>query len=101
MLTTWRMEDVAAGGSWGGAGVARRCALEPSQGCAARVGVAGRGGPGRRRPSGVWWGRGVLTRPDLAVPAGVLVLGLVAWRRWAVVAVVGAAVALPWHLFAW
>lgn len=58
------------------------------------------------RSGGWWWvgvlcGAAVLTRPDLLVPAVVLVLGCVARRRWLLVFTVGAAVALPWHLWAW
>jgi hypothetical protein len=75
--------------------------LETYLGITALVGVARYAVAGRPLVTGVLCGMAVLTRPDLAVPAGVLVLGLVVWRRWAVVAVVGAAVALPWHLFAW
>lgn len=75
--------------------------LETYLGVTALVGVARYAVAGRPLATGLLCGLAVLTRPDLAVPAGVLVLGLVAWHRWAVVAVVGAAVALPWHLFAW
>ena len=64
--------------------------LETYLGVTALVGVARYAVAGRPLATGVLCGLAVLTRPDLAVPAGVLVLGLVAWRRWAVVAVVGA-----------
>src|SRR5262245_37678968 len=75
--------------------------LETYLGVTALVGVARYAVVGRPLVTGVLCGLAVLTRPDLAVPAGVLVVGLVAWRRWAVVAVVGAGVVLPWYLFAW
>src|SRR5947209_11731200 len=74
--------------------------LETYLGVTVLVGVARYAVAGRPLATGVLCGLAVLTRPDLAVPAGVLVLGLVAWRRWARVAAVGAAVALPWPLFA-
>lgn len=75
--------------------------LETYLGVTVLVGVARYAVAGRQLATGVLCGLAVLTRPDLAVPAGVLVLGLVAWRRWALVAAVGAAVVLPWHVFAW
>lgn len=50
---------------------------------------------------GLLCGLAVLVRPDMAVPAGLLVLVLLPWRRWMPVASVAALVCLPWHVFSW
>lgn len=79
--------------------------LETYLGCAVLTGVARYAVAGRPVLVGVLCGAAVLTRPDLAVPAAVLVLGVLSagrgLRRWALVLPVAAAVALPWHFWAW
>jgi hypothetical protein len=71
------------------------------------VGVARYAADRRAVPAGIVTGLAVLTRPDLALPAVVLVAVLfLAWSprrpRRAVTAVgVGALVALPWHVWSW
>ena len=86
--------------------------LEAYLGAAVLLGLALAALDGRVAPTGVLCGLAVLTRPDLAVPAAVLALGLLAApasrhraprRLVALGAVVGLAalVALPWHVWSW
>jgi hypothetical protein len=83
--------------------------LEAYLGAAVLLGLALAALGGRVVVTGVLCGLAVLTRPDLAVPAAVLALGLLAApttprRRFgALAAVVGLAalVALPWHVWSW
>ncbi len=75
--------------------------LETLLGVALLVGITRYAMAGRPVVAGVICGLAVLCRPDLAVPAGVLVLVLLPGRRWALVAGMAGLVALPWHLFAW
>ena len=81
--------------------------METYLGLAVLVGVARYALDGRAMATGVLCGLAVLTRPDLAVPAGVLVLGLLVsraprrLRAAGMVAGVAALVALPWHVFSW
>ncbi|GAA4868336.1 hypothetical protein [Actinomycetospora straminea] len=71
------------------------------------VGVARYAAARRAVATGVVTGLSVLTRPDLVLPAVVLVvvLFLVAaprsWRRTLVALGVGALVTLPWHVWSW
>jgi hypothetical protein len=81
--------------------------METYLGVAVLVGVARFALDRRLAPTGVLCGLAVLTRPDLAVPAGVLVAGLLLLqtprrlRTVGMVAGVAALVALPWHVFSW
>lgn len=77
--------------------------METYLGAAVLVGVARFAVDGRLVATGVLCGLAVLTRPDLAVPAGALVLGLLMRRPRAVCVAAGVAalVALPWHVFSW
>jgi len=83
--------------------------LEAYLGAAVLLGLALAALGGRVAATGVLCGLAVLTRPDLAVPAGVLALGLLAAptaprRRLAALGVVvglAALVALPWHVWSW
>jgi hypothetical protein len=76
-------------------------------GVAVLVGVGRYALDGRSVATGVLCGLAVLTRPDLVVPAGMLVVGLLALgaprrlRVTGMVAGVAALVALPWHMFSW
>ncbi|GAA4811507.1 hypothetical protein GCM10023200_56650 [Actinomycetospora chlora] len=71
------------------------------------VGVARFAAARRVVPTGILTGLAVLTRPDLVLPAAVLVLVLFLARtprspRGAVLSLlVGALVALPWHVWSW
>jgi len=81
--------------------------MESWLGVAVLVGVARWALDGRLVATGVLCGLAVLTRPDLAVPAGVLVAGLLVpgvprrLHAAGMVAGVAALVALPWHVFSW
>ncbi|MEB3369822.1 hypothetical protein [Saccharopolyspora mangrovi] len=81
--------------------------METYLGIAILLGIARCALQGKRWPAAVLWGLAVLVRPDLVVPAGVL-LALLLWphlsRKWlglVQAAAVGALIALPWHLFSW
>lgn len=71
------------------------------------VGVARYAAVRRAVPAGIVTGLAVLTRPDLALPAAVLVVVLFVARgprepRRALLALgIGALVALPWHVWSW
>jgi hypothetical protein len=81
--------------------------METYLGVAVLLGVGWASLSGRTAATGVLCGLAVLCRPDLVVPAAALALGLRQKRgtgRVRVlgrVAVVAAAVALPWHVFSW
>lgn len=81
--------------------------METYLGVAVLVGVARFALDRRLVATGVLGGLAVLTRPDLAVPAGVLVVGLLVLqapqrlRAVGMVAGVATLVALPWHMFSW
>ncbi|GAA4855045.1 hypothetical protein GCM10023201_56450 [Actinomycetospora corticicola] len=80
--------------------------LEAYLGATVLVAVCLAASGGRVVLTGLGVGLAVLTRPDLAVPAGVLALALVLVARRRVVtlaaaALVAAAVALPWHVWSW
>ncbi|WP_214401912.1 ArnT family glycosyltransferase [Pseudonocardia lacus] len=83
--------------------------LEAYLGAAVLLGLAQAALGGRVVVTGVLCGLAVLTRPDLAVPAAVLALGLLTapktrWRRvggLAAAAGLAALVALPWHVWSW
>lgn len=71
------------------------------------VAVARYGAARRPVATGIVMGLGVLTRPDLVLPAVVLVAVLFlaaaprAWREALVAVGVGALVTLPWHVWSW
>lgn len=115
-----RRVDVAPAGGWLAVAVigtspvlTATIGLEAYLGAAVLLGLALAALGGRVATTGVLCGLAVLTRPDLAVPAAVLALGLLAAptarhrsprRRLAALgAVVGLAalVALPWHVWSW
>jgi hypothetical protein len=121
-----RRVDVAPAGGWLAVAViatspvlTATIGLEAYLGAAVLLGLALAALGGRAVSTGVLCGLAVLTRPDLAVPAAVLALGLLvapapAPRRHAaparpprrVLALVGAVglaavVALPWHAWSW
>ncbi|MEJ2870389.1 hypothetical protein WCD74_21645 [Actinomycetospora sp. OC33-EN08] len=83
--------------------------LEACLGAVVLLGIAVAATSGRVVLTGLLCGAAVLTRPDLAVPAAVLALGIVIvsgrprrfLRDLAVVVGVAALVALPWHVFSW
>jgi hypothetical protein len=83
--------------------------LEAYLGAAVLLGLALAALGGRVVATGLLCGAAVLTRPDLAVPAAVLALGLLASpvpprRRPAALGVaagLAALVALPWHVWSW
>jgi len=71
------------------------------------VGVARYAADRRAVPAGIVTGLAVLTRPDLALPAVVLVAVLFlaraprAWRGALLAVAVGVLVTLPWHVWSW
>lgn len=81
--------------------------METFLGVAVLVGVARYTVDDRTVATGVLCGLAVLTRPDLAMPAGVLVLVLLRrpsgrkWSQFGRLALVAALVAVPWHLLSW
>jgi hypothetical protein len=75
--------------------------LETYLGAALLVAVAHYTVAGRPVVTGALCGLAVLCRPDLAVPVGVLVVGLLPARRWPSTAGVAVLVAAPWHLWSW
>lgn len=77
--------------------------LETLLGAAVLVGVARYAAAGRPVVAGVLCGLAVLTRPDLAVPAGVLALALLLprWRSAGITSGVAAVTVLPWHMLSW
>lgn len=79
--------------------------LETYLGAAVLVGVARYAAGGRAVAAGVLVGVAVLVRPDLAVPAAVLAVGLLVRaggaRAGLGALLVAAATAAPWHVFAW
>ena len=111
-----RRVDVASAGGWLAVSVigtspvlTATIGLEAYLGAAVLLGLALAALGGRVAATGVLCGLAVLTRPDLAVPAAVLALGLLAAptaprRRFAPLGVVvglAALVALPWHVWSW
>jgi hypothetical protein len=107
-----RRTDVAPAGGWLAVAVigtspvlTATVGLEAYLGAAVLLGLAVAAFSGRVVATGLLCGLAVLTRPDLAVPAAVLALGLLAAHRriWTLPAVVGlaAVVALPWHVWSW
>lgn len=81
--------------------------METFLGIAVLTGVARYALDGRRVATGVLCGAAVLTRPDLAVPAAVIALGILVVGRLrpvrtaATIAAIVTATVLPWHLFSW
>ncbi|MEB3369613.1 hypothetical protein [Saccharopolyspora mangrovi] len=75
--------------------------LETYLGVAALTGVARYAVEGRVVGVAVLAGLALLTRLDLVVPAAMLIFGMLPWRRWLSVAVIGAMVVAPWHLWSW
>ncbi|MDF3051478.1 MAG: hypothetical protein K0R87_3116 [Pseudonocardia sp.] len=111
-----RRVDVPPSGGWLAVSVvatspvlAATVGLEAYLGAAVLVALALAALGGRAAATGVLCGLAVLTRPDLAVPAAVLALGLLAAptvprRRLPALGVVvglAALVALPWHVWSW
>lgn len=111
-----RRVDVSPAGGWLGVSViatspvlTATIGLEAYLGAAVLLGLALAALSGRVMATGVLCGLAVLARPDLAVPAAVLALGLLAApvpprRRLAALGVVigvAALVALPWHVWSW
>ncbi|TDD86915.1 hypothetical protein E1202_17680 [Saccharopolyspora karakumensis] len=74
--------------------------LETYLGIAVLVGVGHHALADRSWATGVLWGLAVLCRPDLVVPAGVLVVVLLRRERLRA-AVIGALLALLWHVWSW
>ncbi|MEV4733040.1 hypothetical protein [Saccharopolyspora sp. NPDC049426] len=74
--------------------------LETYLGIAMLVGVGHHALAGRSGATGVLWGLAVLCRPDLVVPAGVLVVVLLRRQR-VRAAAIGALLALLWHVWSW
>lgn len=74
--------------------------LETYLGIAMLIGVGHHALASRPWATGVLWGLAVLCRPDLVVPAGVLVVVLLR-RKWFRAAALGALLALPWHVWSW
>lgn len=103
----WLLPGVAVGLLVVSPLLASTVGMETYLGVAVLVGVARFAVDRRLVATGVLCGLAVLTRPDLAVPAAVLVLGLLVLhapqrlRVLGAVAGVAALVALPWHMFSW
>lgn len=80
--------------------------LEAYLGAVVLIGLCVAASTGRGVTTGLAGGFAVLTRPDLAVPAVILALGLILVARCRAASLVRAAsvaviVALPWHVWSW
>lgn len=81
--------------------------LETYLGITVLIGIARYASDGHRSVAAVLWGLAVLCRPDFVVPAGAIVVILLwpklsqRWLHLTQAALLGALVALPWHLWSW